>query len=129
MTENPYQALAHRLDSTPNGFPPTPDGAELRILEYIFTPEQADLASQLRLTLETPEQTRRSYWGRHSGPQKAPQRNGSCRPDPTLAKPMLVDWVTVCSPSSSASTNTRSAASTPNSPNYSRTTTASPSAK
>ncbi len=56
MTENPYQALAHRLDSTPNGFPPTPDGAELRILEYLFTPEQADLASRLRLTKETPEQ-------------------------------------------------------------------------
>lgn len=56
MNANPYQALARRLDSTPNGFPPTPDGSELRILEYLFTPEQANLASQLRLTKETPEQ-------------------------------------------------------------------------
>ena len=54
MIKNPYKALAERLDTTPNGFPPTPDGAELRILEYLYTPEQAELGSKLRLTLETP---------------------------------------------------------------------------
>ena len=81
MTENPYQALARRLDSTPNGFPPTPDGAELRILEYLFTPEQADLASQLRLTKETPDQLAARLGGDPQDLRKTSQRNGPRRPD------------------------------------------------
>jgi len=32
------------LDGLPGGFPPTPDGVELRILKRLFTPEQAELA-------------------------------------------------------------------------------------
>ncbi len=56
MSDNPYQRLAQRLDALPNGFPPTDDGAELRLLEKIFNPDQAALAAQLRLTIETPEQ-------------------------------------------------------------------------
>ncbi|MEJ5309694.1 MAG: 4Fe-4S binding protein [Anaerolineae bacterium] len=56
MTDNPYKALAERLDALPNGFPPTDDGVELRLLAHIFTPEEAALAAQLRLTLETPAQ-------------------------------------------------------------------------
>jgi Pyruvate/2-oxoacid:ferredoxin oxidoreductase delta subunit len=56
MSENPYQHLARRLDELPNGFPPTPDGLELRLLAHLYTPEEADLASRLRLTLETPDQ-------------------------------------------------------------------------
>ena len=49
-----YRPLANRLNELPNGFPSSPDGAELRLLAYLFTPEEADLAAQLRLTLETP---------------------------------------------------------------------------
>jgi Na+-translocating ferredoxin:NAD+ oxidoreductase subunit B len=49
-----YRQLATRLNELPNGFPPAPDGAELRLLAYLFTPEEAALAAQLRLTLETP---------------------------------------------------------------------------
>lgn len=56
MDDNPYARLAQRLDSLPNGFPATEDGAELRLLASLFTPEEADLAAQLRLTRETPEQ-------------------------------------------------------------------------
>lgn len=56
MAHNPHKLLALRLDSLPNGYPPTEDGAELRLLEKLFTPEEALLASQLRLTKETPEQ-------------------------------------------------------------------------
>ncbi len=51
-----YQSLARRLDALPNGYPPTPDGTELRLLARLFTPEQAALASKLRLALETAEQ-------------------------------------------------------------------------
>ncbi len=49
-----YKRLAEHLDALPQGFPPTEDGAELRLLQKIFTPEQAELAAQLRVTLETP---------------------------------------------------------------------------
>ncbi len=56
MSENPYKRLALRLDALPNGYPATKDGAELRILEKLFTPEEADLTAQLRLTLESPGQ-------------------------------------------------------------------------
>ena len=50
---NPYEKLAKVLDTIPNGFPPVPDGSHLRVLEWIFTPEEADLASQLKLSGET----------------------------------------------------------------------------
>jgi Pyruvate/2-oxoacid:ferredoxin oxidoreductase delta subunit len=53
---NPYKLLAERLDALPNGFPATEDGAELSLLEKLFSPEQAELASKLRMTLETSEQ-------------------------------------------------------------------------
>jgi electron transport complex protein RnfB len=56
MSGNPYKRLAERLDALPNGYPATTDGAELRLLEKLFTPEEADLAAELRMTLETPEQ-------------------------------------------------------------------------
>ncbi len=56
MYEAVYKRLAERLDALPNGFPPAPDGAELRLLAKLFTPEEAELAAQLRLTRETPEQ-------------------------------------------------------------------------
>ncbi len=54
--KGPYKRLAERLDALPNGFPSTDDGAELRLLAKLFTPEEAALAAHLRLTLETPKQ-------------------------------------------------------------------------
>lgn len=56
MEKSSYKKLAERLDALPNGFPSTEDGAELRLLAKLFTPEEAELASQLRLTREVPEQ-------------------------------------------------------------------------
>ncbi len=56
MNDHPYQRLAQRLDALPNGFPATDDGAEIRLLQKLFTPEEADLAAHLRLTLETPQE-------------------------------------------------------------------------
>ena len=52
MTEDIYRQLAHRLDAIPNGFPATESGIELRLLAKIFTPEEAALASVMRLTRE-----------------------------------------------------------------------------
>ena len=56
MQTTAYKQLAERLDSLPNGFPPTKDGIELQLLAKLFTPEEAELASKLRLTLESPTQ-------------------------------------------------------------------------
>jgi ferredoxin len=56
MNENAYQRLAARLDALPDGFPPTGDGAELRLLAKLFTPDEAALAAELRLSLETARQ-------------------------------------------------------------------------
>ena len=53
---NPYHLLAERLDSLPNGYPFTPDGMELRLLEKLFTFEEALLTSQLSPDMETVEQ-------------------------------------------------------------------------
>jgi len=56
MNEDSYLKLAKVLDTLPNGFPATKDGLEIKILKKIFTPEQADLFCDLRLTFETSEQ-------------------------------------------------------------------------
>ncbi|MEW6094558.1 MAG: 4Fe-4S binding protein [Chloroflexota bacterium] len=53
MNMNIYQRLAQTLDSLPNGFPSTGDGSELRLLEKLFTPEEAELAVLLTADLET----------------------------------------------------------------------------
>jgi electron transport complex protein RnfB len=53
---NPHEKLAKVLDTIPNGFPPTDDGSHLKVLEWIFTPEEAELASQLKLRGETLEE-------------------------------------------------------------------------
>ena len=51
-----YKLLAQRLDALPNGYPPTDDGAELRVLAKLFSPEEALLASKLRMTKETAQE-------------------------------------------------------------------------
>lgn len=56
MPHESYKKWAGRLDVLPNGYPATEDGAELRLLEYLAMPEEAALAAELRLTLETPQQ-------------------------------------------------------------------------
>ena len=50
-----YKRLAERLDALPHGYPATDDGVELEILAYLFTPEEAACAAELRLTAETPD--------------------------------------------------------------------------
>ncbi len=51
-----YQLLAQKLDALPNGFPATPDGAELRLLAKLFYPQEASLAACLSAEWQTPEQ-------------------------------------------------------------------------
>ena len=54
--DNAYKQLAERLTALPNGFPPTDDGRDLKLLAKLFTPEEAELAAQLQSSLETVEE-------------------------------------------------------------------------
>jgi Na+-translocating ferredoxin:NAD+ oxidoreductase subunit B len=56
MADENYLKLAQVLDTLPNGFPATETGVEIKLLKKIFTPEQADLFCDLRLTFETAEE-------------------------------------------------------------------------
>jgi ferredoxin len=47
MSEDAYRRLARQLDAIPNGFPPTESGADLRLLQKLFTPEEAALAAHM----------------------------------------------------------------------------------
>jgi len=55
MSETTYCRLAQRLDAMPNGFPATQSGVELELLAKLFSPEEAALASTLRLSHEPTE--------------------------------------------------------------------------
>jgi electron transport complex protein RnfB len=50
-----YQGLREHLDKLPAGYPATENGVEIRILKQLFTPEEAQMAQQLGLKLETAE--------------------------------------------------------------------------
>jgi len=52
MSDDVYRRLAKRLDAIPNGFPHTESGVELRLLEKMFTPEEAAIGTVMRLTHE-----------------------------------------------------------------------------
>ena len=47
MGDGAYERMAEALDRLPNGFPRTSSGVELRILERICSPDEADLAGLL----------------------------------------------------------------------------------
>jgi Na+-translocating ferredoxin:NAD+ oxidoreductase subunit B len=47
MSEDVFSELADALNRLPNGYPRTDSGVELRILEKIFTPEEAEVAVKL----------------------------------------------------------------------------------
>ncbi len=50
-----YKRLATKLDQLPNGFPATDTGVELKILQKIFAPEEAEMALKLKPIPETAE--------------------------------------------------------------------------
>ena len=56
MSDEVYHKLAKVLDTLPNGFPPTENGVEIRLLKKIFSPEEADLFCDMKLSYETAEQ-------------------------------------------------------------------------
>ncbi|MFP3853879.1 MAG: 4Fe-4S dicluster domain-containing protein [Anaerolineales bacterium] len=52
MSSDVYTQLARFLDQLPGGYPATEDGLELRILQRLFTPEEAEIALHLELIAE-----------------------------------------------------------------------------
>ena len=48
-----YEKLSQTLHKIPNGFPEIEDGTHLRMLEWIFEPDEAELASRMKLSGET----------------------------------------------------------------------------
>ena len=52
MKEGGYRKLAEHLDQLPGGFAPSETGAELRLLQRLFTPQEAELATHLTLERE-----------------------------------------------------------------------------
>ncbi|MHB8772631.1 MAG: ATP-binding protein [Syntrophales bacterium] len=56
MTDDVYRRVARVLDTLPNGFPATESGVEIKLLRKVFTPEQADLFCEMRLTFETAQE-------------------------------------------------------------------------
>ena len=54
QTVNPqYRKLQQHLDKLPVGFPETESGVEIRILKYLFTPQEAAIAIDLSYLPET----------------------------------------------------------------------------
>jgi len=51
-----YRKLQEHLDKLPIGFPITKSGVELRLLEYLFTPEEANIATKLSSDFEPIEE-------------------------------------------------------------------------
>lgn len=56
MNDEVYRKLAEVLDTLPNGFPATESGVELKLLRKVFSPEDAELFCDLRLSFETAAQ-------------------------------------------------------------------------
>ena len=52
MEMDPYKKLADHLDSLPGGFAPSDTGVELRLLKRLFSPEEAQLAVNLKIERE-----------------------------------------------------------------------------
>ena len=53
--EKVFKQLAEKIDQIPNGFPPTENGIELKLLQKIFSPEDAAFALELNHIPETAE--------------------------------------------------------------------------
>jgi electron transport complex protein RnfB len=56
MAERIYEKLRQHLDSLPTGYPKTQSGVELKILQKLFTEEEAEMACQLKPMPESAEQ-------------------------------------------------------------------------
>ena len=61
MSEGVYRALQQHLDTLPVGYPPTESGVELRLLEHVFSPEEAKIAAELKFSWDDYESLESIY--------------------------------------------------------------------
>jgi Fe-S-cluster-containing hydrogenase component 2 len=59
FSKDPYAKLALTLNRIPNGFPILKDGSHLKVLKWIFTPDEAELFSRMKLRGETAQRISR----------------------------------------------------------------------
>lgn len=55
-TSSPYEKLARTLNKIPESFPTNETGVHIKLLKWIFTEDEADLASKMKLRGETVEE-------------------------------------------------------------------------
>lgn len=55
MAPNAYKKLAQKLDDLPNRFPETESGVEIRLLQRVFSPQEAALAAEMYFQKEPAE--------------------------------------------------------------------------
>ncbi len=53
MHEDVYRKLRREINKMPIAYPETEGGAEIRLLQYLFTPEEAEIAAHLNIMPET----------------------------------------------------------------------------
>jgi len=56
MSKDVYEKLAEHLDAMPQGYPRTKSGIELKVLKKIFTEEEAEVGSRIKMMPESSEQ-------------------------------------------------------------------------
>ncbi len=56
MSDSAWERLAEVLNTIPNGFTPVDDGSHIKLLKWIYSEEEADLASRMKLRGETIEE-------------------------------------------------------------------------
>lgn len=56
MSYMTYEKLARKLDTLPNRFPATESGIEIRLLQKVFTPQEAALAAEMSFEKEPADQ-------------------------------------------------------------------------
>ena len=95
MSEDIYRTLARQFDAMPNGFPATESGAELRLLEKLFTPEEALLAGVMSTAPASTEEiaSRASVdAGEARGTLKGMVRNGLITARRATGTPTSFQW-------------------------------------
>lgn len=66
-----YRRLQQHLDRMPVGYPATESGVEIRILERLFSAEEAEVALELSIIPEPARTIQRRLWGRFPAEQVA----------------------------------------------------------
>lgn len=56
MSKDVFEGLAEHLDAMPQGFPRSESGVEVRLLKKVSSEEEAEIAAQMKMMPEGPDQ-------------------------------------------------------------------------